>query len=52
MRIDADTILVLDQGKVVERVDHASLVARGGLYARLYERQFLTEGEERRLALA
>ena len=46
----ADTILVYDQGKVVEQGDHTSLVARGGLYARLYERQFLMEEPERRVA--
>jgi ATP-binding cassette subfamily B protein len=48
----ADTILVFDHGRVVEQGDHATLVARGGLYARLYERQFLSEDEAPRLALA
>jgi len=48
----ADTILVFDQGRVVEQGDHATLVARGGLYARLYERQFLPEEQEPALALA
>jgi ATP-binding cassette subfamily B protein len=48
----ADTILVFDHGRVVEQGDHAALVARGGLYARLYERQFLSEDEAPRLALA
>ena len=36
---DADLIVVLDQGSVVETGTHASLVARGGLYARLVSRQ-------------
>jgi ATP-binding cassette subfamily B protein len=36
---DAHRILVLDGGRVVEEGDHAALVARGGLYARLHERQ-------------
>jgi ATP-binding cassette subfamily B protein len=36
----ADTILVLDRGKLVEQGTHADLLARGGLYARLYEEQF------------
>ena len=33
----ADTILVLDRGRVVERGTHAELLAAGGLYHRLYE---------------
>ena len=36
----ADVILVLDGGRIVERGDHASLFAAGGLYRRLYELQF------------
>ncbi len=36
----ADVIFVLDHGQVVERGAHDELVARGGLYARLYEEQF------------
>ena len=40
----ADTILVLDAGRLVERGTHAELLARGGLYASLYETQFRTEG--------
>jgi ATP-binding cassette subfamily B protein len=41
---DADMIVVLDEGRVVETGDHASLLARGGLYADLFQRQVL-EGE-------
>ena len=36
----ADRILVLDAGRIVEEGTHAALLARGGLYARLYETQF------------
>jgi ABC-type multidrug transport system fused ATPase/permease subunit len=35
----ANCILVLDGGRVVERGDHASLMAAGGLYKNLVERQ-------------
>ena len=38
----ADRIIVMDQGRVVEEGSHASLVAAGGLYARLAELQFET----------
>jgi len=34
---DADQIVVLDRGRVVERGRHAELLATGGLYARLWE---------------
>jgi ATP-binding cassette subfamily B protein len=37
----ADQILVLDKGAIVERGVHEELVARGGLYFDLYERQSL-----------
>ncbi len=38
--LNADLILVMDHGRIVERGDHRTLLARGGLYARLYETQF------------
>ena len=39
----ADRILVYDRGRIVEQGTHAELLARGGLYARLYREQFLSE---------
>jgi ATP-binding cassette subfamily B protein len=37
---DADTILVMDRGRIVEAGTHESLLARRGFYADLYESQF------------
>ena len=39
---EADQILVLEKGSIVERGTHDELVAKGGLYADLYNRQDLT----------
>jgi ATP-binding cassette subfamily B protein len=39
---DADQILVLEKGSIVERGTHDELVAKGGLYSELYNRQDLT----------
>jgi len=35
-----DRIVVLDQGTIIEEGDHTTLLAKGGLYAGLYEAQF------------
>jgi ATP-binding cassette subfamily B protein len=40
---DADQIVVLDQGKVVERGTHDELIAAGGTYSELYRTQLDTE---------
>ena len=42
----ADRIIVLDAGRIVDQGTHAELLARGGLYRRLYEMQFF-DGEAR-----
>jgi ATP-binding cassette subfamily B protein len=43
---DADQILVLDEGRIVERGRHDELVAAGGLYAELYRTQFAVASPE------
>ncbi|TMC46754.1 MAG: ABC transporter ATP-binding protein [Chloroflexi bacterium] len=40
---DADEILVLDDGRIVERGSHRDLLEHGGLYAQMYRRQLLEE---------
>lgn len=47
--VDADQILVLDQGQVRERGRHLELLAQGGLYAQMWELQ-LKQGVEQRAA--
>ena len=39
---DADLILVMRDGRIVEQGTHGELLARGGFYSRLYESQFQT----------
>lgn len=48
--VQADNILVLDQGEIVEQGTHLELLARGGLYASLWTRQ--READEARERLA
>ena len=43
---EADELLVVDEGRIVERGTHASLLAYNGLYAELYRTQFADQEEE------
>lgn len=42
---DADLILVMDQGEIIEQGTHESLLAKGGFYEKLYNSQFSEEAE-------
>ncbi len=48
--ISADEIIVLDQGRIAERGTHAQLLASGGLYASMWNRQREAEAARERLA--
>jgi ABC-type transport system involved in Fe-S cluster assembly fused permease/ATPase subunit len=49
--VAADEILVLDRGVIVERGTHPQLLARGGLYASMWNRQREAEAAREKLAL-
>lgn len=40
---DADEIIVLDQGKIIERGNHEQLIALDGYYNSIYQKQLLEE---------
>lgn len=44
---NADQIIVLDNGRVIEQGDHQSLLDKKGVYAEMYEKQLLEEEENR-----
>jgi len=50
--VDADEILVLDKGRVVERGTHAALLAEAGLYAQMWSMQAEQETPELEEAVA
>ncbi|MGR8929488.1 MAG: lipid A export permease/ATP-binding protein MsbA [Gammaproteobacteria bacterium] len=43
---NADLILVMDHGTIIERGSHQELMARGGAYAKLHKMQFRTENTD------
>jgi ATP-binding cassette subfamily B protein len=43
---EADQLLVIDDGRIVERGTHASLLAENGLYAELYRTQFADQEDD------
>jgi ABC-type transport system involved in Fe-S cluster assembly fused permease/ATPase subunit len=49
--VGADEIIVLDQGAIVERGTHGMLLAKGGLYASMWNRQREAEEAREKLAL-
>jgi ATP-binding cassette, subfamily B, heavy metal transporter len=49
--VGADEIIVLDQGRIAERGTHIELLAEGGLYASMWNRQREAEAARERLAL-
>ena len=42
---NADLVFVIDEGRIVEQGTHKSLLEQNGLYAQLYERQFMDKPE-------
>ncbi len=49
---DADRILVMQQGRIVEDGNHQALLAKNGLYAQLYHRQFAEVDTDQQVRLS
>jgi ATP-binding cassette subfamily B protein len=49
--VDADEIIVLDQGRIAERGSHAQLLIADGLYASMWNRQREAEAAREKLAM-
>jgi ATP-binding cassette subfamily B protein len=50
--VDADQIIVIDNGTIAERGTHAQLIAKGGLYSAMWARQREADEIEERLRRA
>ena len=50
--MDADQILVMDHGRIVERGTHRELLERGGAYAQMWALQQQEEAEREKAAAA
>ncbi|HEX8037160.1 MAG TPA: ABC transporter ATP-binding protein [Ktedonobacterales bacterium] len=48
---DADTILVMNHGRIIEQGTHEELLAKGGFYADLYNSQFAARAKEESAAI-
>ena len=47
--MNADQILVLDRGRVVQMGTHQELIQQEGIYKRIYDMQGLVKGKKRRM---
>jgi ABC-type multidrug transport system fused ATPase/permease subunit len=42
---DADVIVFMDKGRIIDQGSHEELIARGGMYARMVERELRGDDE-------